>query len=110
MAENKAERYLGLCLRAGKLILGADNIEKEKKLFLIVMDESISENAKKKLWRISVRLACPLLQVKRELLGKWLARPAVKAVGLKEEHLANAVRKESETDDRWNVYFGGNEE
>ena len=53
-------------------------------------------------------LACPLLITDKGLLGELVHRPAVKAVAIKDEHLASAILKETADDPQFKLYSGGN--
>jgi hypothetical protein len=64
---NKIQTYLGFCIRAGKLVYGTDNIEKQKKgVKLIVCDKALADNAMQKLQKESVRLACRILLTEKD--------------------------------------------
>lgn len=107
---NKIQTYLGFCIRAGKLVYGTDNIEKQKKgVKLIVCDKALAENALGKMGRESKRFSCPLLLTPKNTLGALLHRPAVKAVGIKDEHLAAAIKTAAEHEPTLEFYSGGNE-
>lgn len=44
----KIKDYLGICNKAGYLIIGADNLKKySKKLYLLLVDELVSKNLQK---------------------------------------------------------------
>jgi hypothetical protein len=53
-------------------------------------------------------LACPMVQTEAGLLGELVHRPAVKAVAIKDEHLASAILKEVADNPQFKLYSGGN--
>ena len=107
--KSKLETYLGFCVRARKLAYGTDDIAAQKRgVKLIVCDEALSENALKKMGKEAERFACPLLIAEEETLGAYLYKPAVKAVGVKDEHLAAAIVNAVENEPKFKFYSGGN--
>ena len=109
MGNSKIETYLGFCVRARKAVFGADDIEAQKKgIKLIVCDSAISENSLKKIYTAKERFHCPLLITETDCLGELLHKPAVKAVGIKDEHLAAAIISTAENEPKFKFYSGGN--
>ena len=107
---SKVQTYLGFCIRAGKLVYGTDNIEKQKKgVKLLVCDKALADNAMQKMQKESVRLACKMLLTEKDALGTLLHKPAVKAVGVKDEHLAKAMIDAAANEPTFEFYSGGNE-
>ena len=63
MQASKAMRYLGLCIRAGKLTCGFNALEAEKKdVYLLILCSSASENAKKSALKLKNKFGCELLE------------------------------------------------
>ena len=67
MLKSKAESYIGFCIKAGKLTCGFNAIEEQKKdIYLLLLCDTASENAKKKRFKtqrtISLRTAAVLRQ------------------------------------------------
>ncbi len=89
---SKAESYLGLARRAGKLTLGVNALSAVKKCFLIVADPAASENSKKEIKKQQSRLMCPLLFL--ENLGEAAGKSGCMVAAVREEHLARALIKE----------------
>ena len=106
---SKIETYLGFCIRARKAIFGADDIEAQKKgVKVIVCDASLAENSFKKICKAKERFQCPVLITEKDCLGELLHRPAVKAVAVKDEHLAAAIITAAESEPKIKFYSGGN--
>ncbi len=109
MGTSKLETYFGFCIRARKAVFGTDDIEAQRRgVKLIVVDDSLAENARKKICKAQERFRCPMLIADAETLGELLHRPAVKAVGIKDEHLAAAIVSVAENEPKFKFYSGGN--
>lgn len=106
--KSKIETYLGFCVRAGKIVYGADNVENQKKgVKLLIFDRAISPNSLKVLIKSQERLQCPVLETTENVLGAYLHKPAVKAVAIKDEHLASAILSVVDDDPQFKLYSGG---
>ncbi len=109
MERSKLQSYLGFCIRARKIVFGVDNIEKERKgVFLLMSDEALGESSFKTVLGAKEKFNCPLLIAEREVLGEALHRPAVKAVAIKDKHLAQAIKDAAESEPKFKFYSGGN--
>ena len=88
----KIRAYLGFCLRAGKILFGADDLEVyRKKIHLILVDESLAENSLKRVHKANETFHAPVLTFQSGLLGELLHRPAVKVASIKDFNLAKAI-------------------
>lgn len=106
---SKVENYLGFCIRARKIIFGAETIEKQKRgVFLLIVDGGIGKNSLKPTLAAKERLACPMLVTAEGQLGEMLHKPAVKAVAITDNHLASAILSVAESDSQFKLYSGGN--
>lgn len=95
MAENKIAAYLGLARRAGKLALGVNAVSVCKSgVYLLVADESASENTKKEIAKLARRFGCPVLWTGD--LESVTGKSYCKLAAVREENLASAIRKTSE--------------
>ena len=109
MEKNKIETYLGFCIRSGKIIFGTEMISRQKKgVKLLISDGGMGANSFKIMVKAQEVLACPLLLTEAGALGELTHRPAVKAVAIKDEHLALAILKEVAGDPQFKLYSGGN--
>ncbi|MBQ9118370.1 MAG: hypothetical protein IJY11_04130 [Clostridia bacterium] len=105
----KIRAYLGFCLRAGKIIFGVDDIETHrKKIHLLLVDEKLAENSKKRLHKANERFLSPLFLLDEGLLGELLLRPQVKAVAIKDYNLAKAILQAAKDQPQFKFYSGGN--
>ncbi|MBQ8320235.1 MAG: hypothetical protein IJX81_05080 [Clostridia bacterium] len=106
----KIGAYLGFCIRSGKIVYGVDEIEKQKKAALILIDEELGESSKKSVVKAKEKFAAPLLVVTGGVLGELLHKPAVKAVAIKEKNLASAILSAAEGSDKFkSMSSGGND-
>ena len=109
MEKNKIETYLGFCIRSGKIIFGTEMISRQKKgVKLLISDGGMGAKSFKIMAKAKETLACPLLITDKGLLGELVHRPAVKAVAIKDEHLASAILKEAADNPHFKLYSGGN--
>lgn len=103
------ETYLGFCIRARKIIFGAEMIEKKKKgVFLLIVDGTIGKNSLKSVLKAQETLGCPLYVTAETTLGEWVCRPAVKAVAITDKNLASAMLNAAEGEPKFKSYSGGN--
>lgn len=108
MEKNKIETYLGFCIRARKIVFGAEEVEQKKKgIFLIIADESLGTSSQKIIHRAIEKFACPLITAKAGALGERLHRIGVKAVGITDKNLAEAIVKEVANDTQFKLNSGG---
>lgn len=108
MQSDKIAAYLGFCIRSGKISFGVDAVEERKKdVYLILFDDTLSENSKKNVFLLQKKFSCPLIETTKGALGKLLARVSVKAVGIREKNLAAAILQEAQSRSQWKIYSGG---
>ena len=108
MQSDKIVAYLGFCIRSGKISFGVDAIEERKKdVYLILIDDTLSENSKKNVFQAKEKFSCPLIETASGELGKMLSKITVKAVGIREKNLAAAILQEAKSRSQWKIYSGG---
>ena len=108
MEKNKIETYLGFCIRSRKIIFGVEMIERQKKgVCVLLVDGGIGKNSFKAIVQSCERLSCPLLITEENLLGELLHRPAVKAVAITDNNLAQAILAAA-SESQFKSYSGGN--
>ena len=109
MAIEKIQTYIGFCIRSGKIIFGTEMISRQKKgVKLLLSDGGMGANSFKIMAKAKETLSCPLLITEAGALGVLTHRPSVKAVAIKDEHLAAAILKETADDPQFKLYSGGN--
>lgn len=82
----KIKSYFGFATKAGKVVLGTDNILKARGLKLILVSADLSENAQKKITAKGTAEIITLAEF--SVLG---APPACKAAAVKEKSLADRI-------------------
>jgi len=109
LEKSKLETYLGFCIRAGKIVFGAEMIERQKKgIKLLLADGSAGKNSLKPAINAKEKFACPLLMMAENVLGEVLHRPAVKVAAVTDEHLASAILSLVGVEPQLKLYSGGN--
>ena len=93
--QSKAGTYLGFCRRAGKLTLGVNAARATReRIFLFVCDPSAAENCKKEIAKLCEKFDCPVVWL--DNLAALVNKAECKVAGVREEHLAEAIRRASE--------------
>lgn len=83
----KIRSYFGFALKAGKAVLGTDNIIKARGLKVILVSTELSDNALKKI--VGKEIPAELFRLEEfSVLG---APPACKAAAVKEKSLAERI-------------------
>ena len=84
LQSGKIAAYLGFCIRSGKISFGIDQIgERKKDVYLILADDTLSENSFKNALEMQTKFSCPLIVTSGGRLGELIQRPQVKAVGIR---------------------------
>ena len=90
---DKIFTYIGFSVKSGKIVYGYESVLLNKKrTYLILCDKDLSENSMKKVLRFaeSKGVACRTIAALHDYFGGR----SVKCVGIGEEHLASAIKKE----------------
>lgn len=91
VSTNKTASYLGLARKAGKLTLGVGAVEALRGgVYLLVADERVSPNTKKKIEKLQKKFACPLIFIKE--MGALAGAETRMLAAVREEHLAQAIK------------------
>jgi ribosomal protein L7Ae-like RNA K-turn-binding protein len=89
----KAETILGFALKARKIVIGSDNIlSSRRKQSLILADNGMAQNSKKKLFSFAAKNGIPFLCIDTRL-GELLHKPGVLAVSLNDKNMAEEIRR-----------------
>ena len=92
---NKTGTYLGFCRRAGKLTVGVNALRATReRVYLLVADPSASENGKKEIAKLERKFSCGVVWL--DGLASLVGKAECKVAGIREEHLAEAIRAEQE--------------
>lgn len=88
---DKIVSYLGFAQKSGSVIFGTDNLKSyRKKLYLILMSPSSSEDTKKVAIKKQKETGCQIYTTKQEL-DKLLNRENCKIIGVKNKELSTAI-------------------
>ena len=107
MLKSKAESYIGFCIKAGKLTCGFNAIEQQKKdIYLLLLCDTASENAKKSALKLKERFRCELLLFCGRTLEEITGKYNCKLAAVRDRNLAKAIM--SATDENITLHSGGN--
>jgi hypothetical protein len=105
LAERAIETFIGFCVKARKISLGAGAIDTLKGgVYLILVCSSASENTFKLALKYKNRFSCPLIICKR-LLEDAVNKPNCKIAAVKDQSLAQAIINSVNED--YQLYIGG---
>ncbi|MBO5776702.1 MAG: hypothetical protein J6V83_00740 [Clostridia bacterium] len=88
----KIKTYVGFAFKAGKAVLGVDNIAKIVKPMLVIYSTELAQNSVKKLNEYSQKFSHQLYEV--ESFIEISPREGCKAIGIKDNNLADAIIKQ----------------
>ena len=105
MAKNKVETFIGFCVKARKIALGAGAIDVLKRgVHLIIVCSSGSENCFDLALRYKNKFNCPLMICKCGL-ETAVNKPGCKLAAVRDESLANAIV--ANACEEYEIYAGG---
>lgn len=89
---NEWQKYLGLAMRAGAVVYGADAIiDSRKKVYLVVMSDTLAtQNLKDKIDNFIARKNTKLIKLDDDI-NKYLNTNNCKVFGITNEDLANQI-------------------
>ena len=94
----KVESYIGFCLRARKIALGAGSIDVlNKGVYLIIVCSTASENTFKLALKYKNRFSCPLI-VCNVGLENAVHKTSCKIAAIRDFQLADAIVKNADED------------
>ncbi len=93
---NKIKTYVGFAFKAGKCVLGVDNILNVKRPMLILYSSDLSENSAKKAIAHASTISSQI--IKLENFNAISPREGCKALGVKDKSLADAIIKQLNID------------
>ena len=87
-----AKKYFTFALKSGNVVFGTDNIIKAKKIELVIVSNSLSENAKSKLENFAQKKHCLIETLDDEQLFELVQNQAVKAFAILDFNIAKAMQ------------------
>ncbi len=115
MREDTVRGFLGLAMKSGILVAGAEKTIAEiarRKIALVLIDLSIADNTKKRILAACTACSVPVMPLRPELLGSSTGRPGMMAAGLRPGAMADRIGQEldrvpEQQQDTLNADFGG---
>jgi len=87
---SKAKTYIGFAKKAGKLKIGTDNILAYKKFSDIILSDSISDNAKNKIFNHSQKTNAVVTITSEAIMNAVFDSDNIKAIAVIDKNLATA--------------------
>lgn len=88
---SKLKSYLGLCVKSGGVVIGQDRLKKNnKKIYLLLVCPTASNNLKDLSYRLSEKFDCDCIFTNLQL-EDLICKSGCKFVGITNESLANAI-------------------
>lgn len=107
MEQSKVRTYVGFCIRAGKISLGANAIATLKGgVYLLILDGGAAKNSVRLALKFKRRFACPLLICKHGF-SDLVNRPECRIAAIRDKSLAEAILNGG--DSGYELYTGGGE-
>ena len=96
--KTKAETYIGFAMRAGKFRIGSNAVLTLKRINLLIVCKSASDNTKKEAEKIASKYSCPLLITKDRELTEMTHRENSKVMAICDSELAKAIIDNADID------------
>lgn len=96
--KTKAETFIGFAIRAKKHRIGMNAIKTLKKIDLLIVCDSASENSKNEAQKLAKKYHCPLLITKTKSLEQLTHRENSKIMAVSDKALSKAILDNSEND------------
>ena len=96
---NKIRTYVGFAIRSKQCVFGYDLIFKSRKVLLTLFSSDMSEGAKAKLVRFCTDCEIACYEISPTDIFAYTSRAGVKAIGITEPNLAQAIIDTANADD-----------
>lgn len=98
--ENKGrtQTFLGFAVRAGKFRTGFNSVASLKKVYLLVVCRTASENSLGEAKKLAKKFNCPLIKTEKETLEEIIYKHNAKIMAVTDKSLALAAKADSEKD------------
>ncbi len=97
-SKTKAETYIGFAMRSGKYRIGANAVLTLKKIELLLVCKSASENTRKDVIKLASKHNCQVLITKEKELAEMTHRENSKVMAICDKELAKAIVENSSID------------
>ena len=92
--ENQVINFLGLCMRAGRIISGQEacvDLARQEQAALVLMDAGASENTRKRIADACRSHSVPLYELSEGILGHAIGKKGRMVVALKADGMAQKL-------------------
>ena len=96
--KTKAETFIGFAVRAGKLRTGSNTLSALKKVYLIVVCKSASENTVKNALKYAKKYRCEAFRTVDKTLEQLVYKDSVKVAAITDFPLAKAIAENAAPD------------
>ena len=105
MVRSKPDTYIGFCIKAGKISLGAGAIDMLRGgVYLLIADKNCAKNSKRLALKFKNRFGCPLVLCNENFEVK-VNKPGCKLAAIRDRELAKAILEN--LDQSYELYAGG---
>ena len=94
----KAEAYLGFAIKKRSVVKGFNAISYEKRVYLLILCATASENAQKEAKSLAKKFSCPLLLSKTRTVEDLVHKENCKLIAVTDQGLARAISEHTESD------------
>lgn len=96
--KGKTQTFLGFAIRAGKYRTGFNSVASLKRIYLLVVCKTVSENSLNEAKKLATKYHCPLIQTKTDMLEEIIFKQNAKIMAVTDKELAHAAIINSEKD------------
>lgn len=96
--KTKAQTFIGFAIRANKYRIGMNAVQTLKKINLLIVCCSASDNTKKEAEKLSIKYRCPMITTKEIRLEDITHRENSKVMAVVDKALAKAILETAEND------------
>ena len=92
--ENQVINFLGLCMRAGRVISGQEacvDLARQEEAALVLMDAAASENTRKRITDACHSHSVPLYELSADMLGNAIGKRGRMVVAMKTDGMAQKL-------------------
>lgn len=96
--KSKVQTFLGFAIRSGKYRTGFNTVGTLKRVYLLAVCNTASENSVKEAIKLSKKYGCALIKTKERPLAEIIHKENAKIIAVTDKSLAEAALKFSEQD------------
>lgn len=96
--KGKTQTFLGFAVRANKYRTGFNSVASLKRVYLLVVCKTASENSLNEAKKLATKFHCPLIQTETDRLEEIIFKQNAKIMAVTDKELARAAIINSEKD------------